>query len=224
MKISTRFAASAFLVLLLAISANAQMGRSGPPRISGVWNPVVGAGAAYEVDTKGEKTNMEIAIVGKESVGGKDAWWYEMSFNSARSGGQMVTKTLMVIDGADTQVTRTIMQMPGRPPMEMPAQMMHQDRSHQPADIRSDAEDLGSESVTVPAGTFTCEHYRSKKDSSETWISDKVSPYGMVKHQSADTTMVLTKAITNAKDKITGTPVPFNPQMMMQQQQEQPQQ
>jgi hypothetical protein len=222
MKISARLAASAFLVLLLAVSANAQMGRPGPPRISGVWNPVVGAGAAYEVDNKGDKTNMEIAIIGKESVGGKDAYWYEMSFNSARSGGQMVMKSLTVVNGSDTQITRMIMQMPGRPPMEMPAQSLHQDRSHQPSDIRSDAEDLGSESVTVPAGTFTCEHYRSKKDSSETWISEKVSPYGMVKHQSADTTMVLTKVIADAKDKITGTPQPFNPQMMMQQQ-EQPQ-
>jgi hypothetical protein len=224
MKSSARLAAPAFLILLLAMAANAQMGHASPPRISGVWNPVVGSGAAYEVDTKGDKTEMEIVIVGKESVTGKDAYWYEMSFNSARSGGQMVTKTLMVIDGADTQVTRMIMQMPGRPPMEMSTQMMHQDRSRQPADIRSDAEDLGSESVTVPAGTFTCEHYRSKKDSADTWISEKVSPYGMVKHQSTDTTMVLTKVITNAKDKITGTPVPFSPQMMMQQQQGQPQQ
>ena len=222
MKISARLAAPALLLLILAVSANAQMGR--PPRISGVWNPVVGAGAAYEVDSKGDKTEMEISIIGKESVGGKDAYWYEMSFNSAHAGGQMVMKSLTVVNGADTQVTRMIMQMPGRPPMEMPAQMMHQDRSHQPSDIRSDAEDLGSESVTVPAGTFTCEHYRSKKDSSETWISEKVSPYGMVKHQSADATMVLTKVINNAKDKITGTPVPFNPQTMMQQPQEQPQQ
>jgi len=221
MKLSARLAVPAALIMLLAASANAQMGR--PPRISGVWNPVVGAGAAYEVDTKGDKTEMEIAIIGKESVGGKDAYWYEMSFNSAGVGGQMVMKSLTIPDGPDTQVTRMIMQMPGRPPMEMPAQMLHQDRSRQPADIRSDAEDLGNESVTVPAGTFTCKHYRSKKDSSDTWISEKVSPYGMVKHQSADTTMVLTKVIANAKDKITGTPVPFNPQMMMQQPQDQSQ-
>jgi hypothetical protein len=33
--------------------------------------------------------------------------------------------------------------------------------------------------------------------------------------------MVLTKVITDAKDKVTGTPVPFNP-MMFQQNQQQP--
>jgi hypothetical protein len=27
--------------------------------------------------------------------------------------------------------------------------------------------------------------------------------------------MVLTKVVTDAKDKITGTPVPFNPRLMM---------
>ena len=122
MKISARLAAPALLLLILAVSANAQMGR--PPRISGVWNPVVGAGAAYEVDSKGDKTEMEISIIGKESVGGKDAYWYEMSFNSAHAGGQMVMKSLTVVNGADTQVTRMIMQMPGRPPMEMPAQIV----------------------------------------------------------------------------------------------------
>ncbi len=30
--------------------------------------------------------------------------------------------------------------------------------------------------------------------------------------------MVLTKVVTDAKDKIMGTPQPFNPMMMMQQQ------
>ena len=30
--------------------------------------------------------------------------------------------------------------------------------------------------------------------------------------------MVLTKVVTDAKDQITGTPVPFNPAMMMGQQ------
>jgi len=38
-----------------------------------------------------------------------------------------------------------------------------------------------------------------------------------VKFQGKDTTMVLTKVITDAKDKITGAPVPFDPMKMMQQ-------
>jgi hypothetical protein len=43
-----------------------------------------------------------------------------------------------------------------------------------------------------------------------------VSPIGLVKDQSKDKTRttVLLKTYTDAKDKITGTPQPFNPMMM----------
>jgi hypothetical protein len=219
MKISWRYSVAGLLLVLLASAASAQMGRFSQPHVMGFWNPVVGEGAEYEMQTaKGDKSNMQITIVGKDSVDGKDAFWYETSFN--RGNGQMIMKQLMVLNGPDTQISRMIMQMPGRPPMEMPTQMMHMDRTPQTADVRSGGEDLGSETITVPAGTFTCQHYRTKSGG-EVWVSQKVSPYGLVKSKSADTSMELTKVITGAKDQITGTPQPFNPQMMQQQQQPQ---
>jgi hypothetical protein len=219
MKISWRYSVAGLLLVLAASAASAQMGRFSQPHVMGFWNPVVGEGAEYEMQTaKGDKSNMQITIVGKESVDGKDAFWYETSFN--RGNGQMVMKQLMVLNGPDTQISRMIMQMPGRPPMEMPTQMMHMDRTPQTADVRTGGEDLGSETITVPAGTFTCQHYRAKSGG-EVWVSQKVSPYGLVKSKSADTSMELTKVITGAKDQITGTPQPFNPQMMQQQQQPQ---
>jgi hypothetical protein len=219
MKISWRYAVAGLLLALVAMAASPQMGRFSQPHVMGFWNPVVGEGAEYEIQTaKGDKSNMQITIVGKDSVDGKDAYWYEMSFN--RGNGQMIMKQLMVLNGPDTQISRMIMQMPGRPPMEMPTQMMHMDRTPQTADVRTGGEDLGSETITVPAGTFTCQHYRTKSGG-EVWVSQKVSPYGLVKSKSADTSMELTKVITGAKDQITGTPQPFNPQMMQQQQQPQ---
>lgn len=218
MKISWRHALTACSLALLATAAGAQMGRFSSPHVSGFWNPVVGEGAEYAIQpAKGDKTDMQITVVGKESVGGKDAYWYETSFN--RGSGQMIIKQLKVLNGADTQTSRTIMQMPGRPPMEMSAQMMHQDSSPQAADVRTGGEDLGSETITVPAGTFVCQHYKTKSGG-EVWISQKVSPYGLVKSKSNDSSMELVKVITGAKDQITGTPQPFNPQMMMQQQQQ----
>jgi len=214
---SFRFAVSAVLFGLMATAAAAQMGSFSAPHVMGFWNPVVGQGAAYSMQSaKGDKTDMQIAIVGKEQVEGKDAYWYEMAFN--RGSGQMIVKTLMVLNGTDTHVSRMIMQMPGRPPMEMPAQMMHQDKTTQPADVRSDAEDLGSETITVPAGTFTCKHYRTRKGG-DVWVSEKISPYGLVKSKTSDSSMELTKVVTGAKDQITGTPQPFNPQAFGQQQQ-----
>jgi len=210
---------TATLLAVVATAASAQMGHFSAPHVSGFWNPVMGAGAEYQIQpAKGDKSNIQITIVGKEAVEGKDAYWYEMSFDRA-NGQMMVFKQLMVLNGADTQISRMIMQMPGRPPMEMPTQMMHQDRAPQTADVRTGGEDLGSDTITVPAGTFTCQHYKTKSGG-EVWISPKVSPYGLVKSKSNDTTMELTKLITGAKDQITGTPQPFNPQMMMQQQQQ----
>jgi hypothetical protein len=46
------------------------------------------------------------------------------------------------------------------------------------------------------------------------WLSKQVSPYGLIKGQGKDLNIVLTRVVSDAKDKITGTPVPFNPQMM----------
>jgi hypothetical protein len=68
-------------------------------------------------------------------------------------------KMLLVLDGENTAARRMIMQPPGMDPMAMSMQMMQQ-RGHgsQPADIRNQSEDVGSESVTTPSGTFTCEH------------------------------------------------------------------
>jgi hypothetical protein len=198
-----------------ASASFAQMMRGGgPPQFAGVFNPKVGVGAAYEVQTQDGKKNMEMAIVGKETVDGKDAYWWEMVMPDQRAGGEMVFKTLLVMDGENTHASKIIMQFPNRPPMEMPAGMGRGDHSRVPADVRSDTEDLGNESVTVPAGTFTAEHYRAKDGSADTWVAKNAGPYGLVKHQGKDTTMVLTKVYSDYKDKITGTPQPFNPALL----------
>ena len=210
--------AASIVVLGLAATASAQMGgmmgRGPQPR--GLFNPVVGSGAQYEIQSNGKdnKMVMEIDVVGKESVDGKDGYWFESTISNTQMG-EMVMKMLTVPDGANTNVTKMVMQMAGRPPMEMPMQMGRMaQQNKQPVDIRSEAEDMGTESVTTPAGTFMAHHYRMKDGSGDSWISEQVSPYGLIKHQGKDSTMVLTKVVTDAKDKITGTPVPFNPMMM----------
>jgi hypothetical protein len=206
------------LTLALAATAGAQMGgmMGHGPQPRGLFNPVVGSGAQYEIQSseKEGKMVMEIDVVGKESVDGKDGYWFESTVSNPQMG-EMVMKMLTVPDGANTTVVKMVMQMAGRPPMEMPMQMTRMNQQNRaPVDIRSQAEDLGTESVTTPAGTFTAHHYRMKDGSGDSWISEQVSPYGLIKHQGKDSTMVLTKVVTDAKDKISGTPVPFNPMMM----------
>jgi hypothetical protein len=209
-----RLTVASLFCLFLVPLASAQMGmHGGPPTLQGIFRPVVGRGASYEMTTSDGKTRtMEIAVVGKESVGGVDAYWFEMTMSGdEHMPGAMVVKSLTAVQGNDTMISRMIMQFPGRPAMEMPQQMVQRTPRKQSADVRETAEDLGSESITVPAGTFQCEHYRSKDGSGDAWISDKVSPWGLVKHQGKESTMVLTRVISDAQDKITGTPVPFNP-------------
>ena len=89
-------------------------------------------------------------------------------------------------------------------------------------DTMSEWHSIGTESVTVPAGTFSCEHWKNAKNNSEVWTNDKVTPFGMVKEMSPNNTMVLTKVLTDMPDQITGPVQKFNPQMMMQQRQQPP--
>jgi hypothetical protein len=217
MNISRTIAASSILVLALGGLACAQgpMGGMLGPQPRGIFNPIVGSGAQYEIqrgaDGNVKKTSLEIDVIGKEASDGKDGYWLETSANTPV--GDMVLKVLTVQDGGNTSVTRMIMQMAGRPATEMPA--MGRMQQKQSLDIRSEADKVGSESVSTPAGDFTADHYRMKNGSGDFWVSEKVSPYGLIKYQGKDMTMVLTKVVTGAKDKIVGTPVPFNPALMM---------
>jgi len=198
----------------LATAAQGQFGgmRGGPPSLQGVFRPVVGHGAAYEIQHQGgEKTNMEIAVVGKDTAGGADAYWLEFTIDTPQ--GQMVMKTLSSVQTNNVVNTRMIMQMPGKPPMEFPEQFLHSRSQPHPSDIANGAVLVGSESVTVPAGAFTCDHYHFKDGTGDAWVTKDVSPWGLVKSQSSADTIVLVKAISDAKDKITQTPVPFNPML-----------
>jgi len=215
------FLFAAAIILGTVIGSGAQMGlgmRS--PQIQGVWNPVVGSGAAYQVESKGDrKTELEMAVVGSETYEGKTGYWLEWTMQDPRSGGQAYMKQLIVLDGKQTGMKRMILQAPGQPPMEFPMQMVNRggQPSEQSADARDRAERVGNESVTTPAGIFTCEHWRLKDGSGDVWISDKVAPWGLVKMTGRESNMTLVRIITGAKTHITGTPQNFDPMEMMRQ-------
>ena len=213
-----RMAGSLFVVALAValVAARPAAAQFGPgagmqqPDFRGVWNPVVGSGAAYEMDSGKGKNEMELTLVGKEDVAGKPGYWVEMAMNMPNGGGQMYAKTLMVFDGKNGSVARMIIQPPGAGPMEMP-NMGNRNQPPPSADIRDAAEKVGTEDVVTPAGTLSCDHYRDKDGKWDAWISAKVTPWGLVKSKSGDTTMTVVRVITDAKDHITGTPTQFNP-------------
>ena len=198
----------------IAASAWAQMGM-GMPNVPGEFKPVVGSGAQYEMTTKAGKTNMAIAVVGKETVDGADGYWVEMRMLDGQGAGT-ISKYLMVLGGNQPGVKRMIVQSPGRPPMEMPMGMMSMAKNLPKAQAGGPApghgEKVGTEPVTVPAGVYLCDHYRSQSSNgtSDVWASAKVSPYGLVKMTSDATSMVLEKVLTNETSQIKGEPQKMN--------------
>jgi hypothetical protein len=72
MKIVARFGCVGVLLAMTPGFASAQMGLHAGPAMRGIFNPVVGSGGQYEMTTeKGTTMVMEIAVVGKESVGAR---------------------------------------------------------------------------------------------------------------------------------------------------------
>jgi hypothetical protein len=221
MKPATRLLMAVLITIALTSSSTAQMGMGmRPPSIAGVFNPVVGSGASYDMVTKnGSKMALDIAVVDKESGG----YWIEITMQMPQNAnprmqtsGPNYVKELLVRQGDDLVTQRVIFQMAGRPPMDvssMPHAMQSQESK---ADIRANAQNLGGESVTTPAGTFSCQHWRNTKNGDEYWLSDKVTPFQLVKMTGTNSnTTILTKLITDAKTHITGTPMSM--QEMMQQ-------
>jgi hypothetical protein len=211
------------LLFAAAVPASAQMGMDlfRKPAIAKVFHPVVGKGAQYDTtsqrggDTKSRM--MEIAVVGKDSADGKDGYW--MQFVGVDEKQQtIVGKTLITTD--DLQFHRMIVQLPGMSAMEMPANMLGNNRNKMD-DQLGQWHSVGSETITVPAGTYSCEHWKNDKDSGDMWTSDKVTPFGMVKEVRNNSITVLVKTLDDVPDRITGPVKPFDMQQVIQQMQQQ---
>jgi hypothetical protein len=180
------------------------------PRLLGEFKPVVGAGAQYQMTAKNGTMSFAYVIVGQEDVEGSAGYWMEIRSENPGMPGETVMKQLIVTGGDKPQIKRMIMQMPGRPPMEMPMGMLGMGQRGQGpgAGDTSPGEKVGSETITVPAGTFECDHYRKQEPHGtvDVWISSKVPPYGMVKMSSGEMTMVLAKVLSNETSHIKGEP------------------
>ena len=197
----------------LATAAWAQMGMS-MPSVPGEFKSVIGAGAQYEMTTKAGKMNVVLAVVAKETVDGADGYWLETRMLDGKGAGT-VMKQLLVMTGDKAGIKRMIMQMAGRPPMEMPTGMMNMAKNvpkSQASGATGMGGKVGTEPVTVPAGVFLCDHYRSQSSNGTTdvWASTKVSPYGLVKMTSESDSMILEKTLTGETSQIKGEPQKMN--------------
>lgn len=214
MKLATRWLRVVVITIGFAQLCAAQMGMGmRPPDVAGVFNPTVGSGASYEMTKHdGQKLTFDMAVVDKDASGG---YWVEYGMTIPKMNGTVYSKTLMAKQADDVIIQRMIVQMPGRPPMDMSSMMSMKGMESQnaKADFRNSAQNMGTESVTTPAGTFSCQHWHNAKDGTDVWISDKVSPWKLVKMTGTSNSMILVRVISDAKTHITGTPVSME-QMM----------
>jgi hypothetical protein len=206
-------AAVGCLCLSGAVSGQGGMNFFKKPNIADIFKPEVGNGGLYEeqhADQKKPPTQMEMTIVGKEMVDGQQGWWMEVGHVAGKSGTMMYSKMLVT---KDFEFKKIIFQQPGQPAMEMPFNFTGKDNA-----VKDEMEkwhQVGTETITVPAGTFSCAHWKKDAGTGDVWVSDKVSPMGMVKSVTeSGSSMVLLKVITGATDHITGPVTQFDPQAM----------
>ena len=204
------FIISVLSILCLVQLGYAQFGKGRGPKFYSDFKPVVGGWSEYQMTRKGEQpSKMKIAIVGKEG----DAYWYETVMETKREE-RMISKMLVSGNPEDQKsIKRMIVKMGDEPAMEMPVQMMQGSKDQ---GQRGKTIDKGTESIKVPAGTFTTQHmqYQDGETVVDTWVHKDISPYGMVKSQSKEFEMVLLGYGTGAKTLITETPQKFEmPQM-----------
>jgi hypothetical protein len=212
--------------LFITGSVAAQLGSMNPfskPNITDIFKPVVGGGAVYETeftDKSEQPRQMEMFIVGKESVDGQEGWWMEMGHQEHKTGEMQYMKMLVT---SDFTPRKMVMQQPGKGAMEIAIPADAKDRNHMKEELEK-WHKVGMEPITVPAGTFLCQHWKKDSGVGDVWASDKITPMGMVKSVQEHETMVLVKVISGATDHITGPVTKFDPQMMRQQMMEKMQQ
>ena len=195
-----------------AVAAGPMGGGMGGPEFQFFteFKPVVGGWAEYQVTGEGEKpTKMKIAVVGKEG----DAYWFE-TVTETEEQGLLITKVLVSGSPQDPKnVKRVIVKAGDQPAMEMPTDMIPIPTEEEAAAKEPEGKivDLGSETVTVPAGKFEAKHlqYREGEIATDAWVSAEVAPYGFVKSVEEDVEMVLLAHGTDAKSLITEVPKKF---------------
>ena len=213
--------------LFVTGSVAAQLGSMNPfskPNITDIFKPVVGGGASYDMqktDKSEEPRHMEMFIVGKELVDGQAG----LVDGNGPSGAQdrrndvhedAGHRRLSAEENGDAATGQGRHGNRHSPPM-------HKTSSHMKEELQK-WHKVGMEPITVPAGTFLCQHWKKDSGVGDVWASDKITPMGMVKSVQEHETMVLVKVISGATDHITGPVTKFDPQMMRQQMMEKMQQ
>jgi hypothetical protein len=173
----------------------------------------VGQWAEYEIASDQGKATSRFAVVGTEEAAGKEHFWYETRMESPM--GAMIMQLLVPsYPYQQSEVQQAVVKMGDQPAMIVSEQMlgMMQGRgaenpARDAASACENAELVGRETVTVPAGAFEVVHLRVSEDSeaADIWVSPDV-PFGMVKLEGHGVELVLLNHGKDAKSSISEKP------------------
>lgn len=190
--------------VLLVLLAGAAWAQPDLPELKGLWQPVVGKGAVYQVKDSEKVLELSTAVVGEEEGG---VWLEEVVTGEP---GMLTVKVLVNHEG----IQRLIVQ-PGEdgPVLELPpagvpgkpgAPSAGNDQS-----VSKNGELIGPEVVTTPAGTFNTQHFRI--DDTDVWVTADIPPLGVVKSTKGDLEITLVRVYENATSRITKEPRKLRP-------------
>jgi hypothetical protein len=169
--------------LLIASTATAQ-GLAGDLLAGKLLKPRVGQWAWYDlIDTKNNtKYVVREAIVGKEKVGRKTAYWLEIEV-VPEVGYKTIMKALLTGPASDQKNIKRIILKDG---LDAPKEMEVLPASEIPKRPRPKRESVGMEDVLTLSGAIRAERFRVTEGSEvmDVWINKDVLPTGIVRLRS----------------------------------------
>lgn len=176
-------------------------------------DPQVGHYAEIEFSNEDGRIPIRFAVVGKEDVDGQPHYWVEFLSEPPTLQGTVIVQILVASYPFDqSDIKGYVVKMRDGPAQSVPRdyipQLIEQSGTPGPSweEKCATAEDLGTESVTVSAGTFSARHFHvSGDDEGDVWIADV--PFGVVRWEMAGSRMELLKFGNDAKSSIKEKPV-----------------
>jgi hypothetical protein len=197
------------LAVLLGL---ASAGRAQETCIEQLRFPQVGRWAEYQaLYNRKDPYTIRYAVVGGERRGGKDLKWLEFRMKGEKKNRNMVYQMLVPGSAAEVgNVEEIVMKAGDKPAMKMDGMMLKMIRAQMEKqsflkDVCKDVTLVGPERVTVPAGKFRTQHFRSDKYTSDSWLTFDI-PFAMVKSVGKNYEMALLSYGDGAKPSITEEP------------------
>jgi len=176
--------------------------------------PAVGKWVEYQAlyDQK-DKYVLRYAVVGEEKREGKDYRWLEMKMTSETDSGKNLVYQMLVPGGGPLdldKVEEVVLKSGDDRAMKMGGMMIKMMRgqlakSSAFKDACTEVALVGEEKVTVSAGSFKANHFRSDKYETDSWVDASV-PFSMIKSVGKSHEIELAASGDGAKSSITETP------------------